>query len=448
MCSETAIAGALSALLAAFSLRRNLTTLFNPPPSNFTSIDGLRAISILLVIAFHVVWLRGEYVGPAAWTAIVSDPALSILLRGDLGVDVFFVISGFLIAHLLITEYRTRGTISIRQFYVKRAVRLLPAYFFVLTIVWVLKILDGQACETLWANVLFINNFVSAERQCMPWSWSLAVEVHFYIAFPFALLLLYRLQRSQLTCLFLILLVGVAVRGVTNLQNNQHIPIVAEPWVDLDQYIEAFNVYDKTYTRFGALVCGVIAAYLYHNNGAVDYLERSRVEAFTGFLLAAMCMMVIVVPLVRAPDTHWMPIAEFLYLALDRYIFSAAIAYLLLLSLCMHGPGRIIGTLLSSRIWYPIAQLSYSTYLVHVIVVTVCYRYFLNPMNLSYAAFLGDLLITIVLSLLAALVVYVSIERPMMSLRSRASDPSPVRATSMTSNRGLRAGLEGPPPIR
>ena len=161
-----------------------------------------------------------------------------------------------------------RRRISIRQFYVKRAVRLLPAYFFVLTIVWVLKILDGQACETLWANVLFINNFVSAERQCMPWSWSLAVEVHFYVAFPFVLLLLYRLQRSQVTCLFLILLVGVAVRGVTNLHSNQHIPIVAEPWVNLDQYIEAFNVYDKTYTRFGALVCGVIAADLYHNNGA------------------------------------------------------------------------------------------------------------------------------------------------------------------------------------
>ena len=436
--------GTMSVLSAAFSLHGNLTSLFDRPPANFKPVDGLRALSILLVVAFHVVWLRGEYIGPAAWTTIVSDPLLSIVLRGDLGVDVFFVISGFLIAHLLIVEYRAHGTISLRAFYLRRVFRLLPAYFFVLAIVWLLRAQEGWVCETIWANILYVNNFISAERQCMPWAWSLAVEEQFYTVFPLLLLLLYRLQRFRVRLLFLALMAGVLVRGVVNLSSNQHIPIVAEPWVDPAGYVESLNVYVKTYMRFGAILCGVIAAYLYHHHNAVDYLERSRPLAYVGLLLAGVCLIAIVVPRVRSPDAHWAPIAEVLYLALDRYLFSAAIAYLLLLSLCATGPGRVLGATLSARLWYPIAQLSYSTYLVHPIVITACYRYLLDPVPLSYPAMLRDLLVAVTISLLTSLVVYLAIERPILGLRSLVSAPSTPRAASTTPNGSQRAGLERP----
>jgi peptidoglycan/LPS O-acetylase OafA/YrhL len=420
--------GALSGPLAACSLRQNLTTLFSQPPSNFTSVDGLRAISILLVVAFHVVWLRGEYVGPAAWTTIISDPILSIVLRGDLGVDVFFVISGFLIAHILIVEHQETGTIALRTFYFRRAMRLLPAYFFVLAIVWVLRMQEGWVCETIWANILYVNNFISAERQCMPWAWSLAVEEQFYTVFPLVLLALYRLPRFRLSVLFLLLAAGVVVRGAVNLAADQHLPIVAEPWIDEASYIESFNIYGKTYMRFGAILCGVIAAYLYHHHNAIQYLERSRLRAAVGLLLAFSWLIVVVVPPVRTPDPHWTPTTAFWYLTLDRYLFSAAIAYLLLISLCSAGPGRVLGAALSARLWYPIAQLSYSTYLVHLIAITACYRYLLNPAELSYPAMLWDLLVCLAASLLAALVVYLAIERPFMGLRALLRGASSHRA--------------------
>jgi peptidoglycan/LPS O-acetylase OafA/YrhL len=417
-------AGALSGLLAACSPRKNLTTLVSQPPSNFTSVDGLRAISILLVVAFHVVWLRGEYVGPATWTTIISDPVLSIVLRGDLGVDVFFVISGFLIAHILMVEHQKTGTIALRTFYLRRAIRLLPAYFFVLATVWVLRMQEGWVCDTIWANILYVNNFISAERQCMPWAWSLAVEEQFYTVFPLALLGLYRLQRCRLNVLFLLLIAGIVVRGAVNLATNQHLPIVAEPWIDEASYIESFNIYGKTYMRFGAILCGVIAAYLHYHTNVIHYLEHSRLRASVGLLLAISCLVVVVVPPVRTPGTLWVPLAEFVYLTLDRYLFSAAIAYLLLLSLCSTGPGRVLGAILSARPWYPIAQLSYSTYLVHLIAITACYRYLLNPVELSYPAMLWDLLVCVAVSLLASLVVYLAIERPFMGLRALAAAPS------------------------
>jgi peptidoglycan/LPS O-acetylase OafA/YrhL len=423
-------AGALTQFLAACSPRNNLATLFSRPPSNFRPVDGLRAISILLVVAFHVVWLRGEYVGPAAWTAIIADPVLSIVLRGDLGVDVFFVISGFLISHILIVEHKMSGTLGLRAFYLRRAIRLLPAYFFVLAIVWVLRMQEGWVCETIWANILYVNNFISAERQCMPWAWSLAVEEQFYTVFPLVLLALYRLPRFRLSVLFLLMIAGVVVRGAVNLATNQHLPIVAEPWIDEASYIESFNVYGKTYMRFGAILCGVIAAYLYHYNSAVPYLERSRLRASVGLLLAISCLVVVVVPPVRTPSSGWVPLAELVYLTLDRYAFSAAIAYLLLLGLCSTGPGRVLGAVLSARPWYPVAQLSYSTYLVHLIAITACYRYLLNPTDLSYLAMLWALLVCVAVSLLASLVVYLAIERPFMGLRSWVAARSPPRASA------------------
>jgi peptidoglycan/LPS O-acetylase OafA/YrhL len=413
--------------VAACSPRNTFASLFSRPPSNFRPVDGLRAISILLVVAFHVVWLRGEYVGPAAWTAIISDPVLAIVLRGDLGVDVFFVISGFLISHILMVEHQQTGTLALRTFYLRRAIRLLPAYFFVLAVVWALRMQEGWVCETLWANILYVNNFISAERQCMPWAWSLAVEEQFYTDFPLALLVLYRLPRFRVSVLFLLLAVGVVVRGAVNLATNQHLPIVAEPWIDEASYIESFNIYGTTYMRFGAILCGVIAAYLYHHTNVIHHLERSRLKATAGLLLAMICLLVVVAPPVRTPDPRWTPTTAFWYLTLDRYLFSAAIAYLLLLSLCSTGPGRILGAVLSARLWYPIAQLSYSTYLVHLIAITACYRYLLNPVALSYSAMLWDLLVCVAVSLLTALVVYLAIERPFMGLRALVHGANPHR---------------------
>jgi peptidoglycan/LPS O-acetylase OafA/YrhL len=409
-------ARALSVLTTAFSPRRNLKTLLERPPAHFTTVDGLRAISILLVVAFHAIWLRGEYVEPAAWRTIVSDPVLSIVLRGDLGVDVFFVISGFLIAHLLIVEHRASGSIAFKRFYSRRAARLLPAYFFVLAIVWTLRMQEGWVCDTIWANILYVNNFISAERQCMPWAWSLAVEEQFYTAFPILLLWLYRLRRHRVSLLFLALIAGVMVRGVVTVFSGQGIPIVAEPWVDQAIYVETLNIYTKTYMRFGAILCGVIAAYLYHDNDAVGYLQRSRLGASVGLLLATACLIVVVVPRVRSPEAQWEPAIAVLYLTLDRYLFAAAIAYLLLLSFCSAGPGRALGAVLSAPLWYPLAQVSYSVYLVHPIVIVACYRYLLDPLELSYAAILRDLLVSFALSLLVSLGVYLAIERPIMGL--------------------------------
>jgi peptidoglycan/LPS O-acetylase OafA/YrhL len=424
----------LPALLTAFSPRRNLAALLTRPSGTFTSIDGFRAVAMLSVVGFHVVWLRGEYVDLAAWHTIVNDPFLALGLRGDLGVDVFFVISGFLISHLLIVEYKESGTISLPRFYFRRAIRLLPAYYVILGIVWVLQAQEGFACDTLWANVLYVNNFISAERQCMPWAWSLAVEEQFYIVFPLMLLLLYCApRRYQLGMLLLVLAIGAVIRGVVNITTNQQIPIISEPWVDQAGFISSINVYVKPYMRYGAILCGVIVAYLCHYHDAVARLERSKKMPTIGLIVAAIGIIIVVAPPVRSPETHWPSFVAWLYLTLDRIVFSAAIGYIVLLSLCSTGPGRPLNAVFSAPFWYPITQLAYSTYLVHLIVITGCYRYVLDPTPLSPLAVLGAFVVCASLSMLTALVVYLTIERPGMALRSLLSARPATRATPSVS---------------
>jgi peptidoglycan/LPS O-acetylase OafA/YrhL len=101
-------------------------------------------------------------------------------------VDVFFVISGFIISHILMREHKATGRLDLKHFYLRRAIRLFPAYYVALGLYGVL---DPLPLKNVWANLLYVNNFLPIEQQFMGWAWSLAIEEQFYIVFPIALLL-------------------------------------------------------------------------------------------------------------------------------------------------------------------------------------------------------------------------------------------------------------------
>ena len=110
-----------------FDLRRNWKALTERPAFHDPVVDGVRAIAILWVMSYHLVLFHlgsftAEAVGiaTARWTQWTS--------RGDMGVDLFFVISGYLIGTILLTEYRKSGTLQIKRFYIRRFLRLIPVY--------------------------------------------------------------------------------------------------------------------------------------------------------------------------------------------------------------------------------------------------------------------------------------------------------------------------------
>jgi peptidoglycan/LPS O-acetylase OafA/YrhL len=165
--------------------------------SRIPSLDGARAISIGLVIVAHLDLVR--YV-PGLWR----------LDTGNLGVRVFFVISGFIITTLLLAERRRLGSVSLRNFYRRRVFRILPAYYVFLAIVMLISpILDGQATwAKVWPAAIFLVDYVNVPL-VVGHTWSLAVEEQFYLLWPTLFLL--GLRRSYVGCIA-ILFVSPAFR--------------------------------------------------------------------------------------------------------------------------------------------------------------------------------------------------------------------------------------------
>lgn len=141
----------------------------------FAALDGLRAISVLLVLAYHV--------GEPVWH----------WLSGALGVAIFFVISGFIITTMALREEERDGAVSLRAFYVRRACRILPLYFVVLAIYVVLGGLlnyhDGRVgiAHSLPYYLTFLNDFspyILQPNTPFTISWTLGVEEKFYLLWP------------------------------------------------------------------------------------------------------------------------------------------------------------------------------------------------------------------------------------------------------------------------
>jgi peptidoglycan/LPS O-acetylase OafA/YrhL len=139
------------------------------------SLDGLRAISILLVVTGHMAESRS--------TGTSRDIAGAF---ANLGVQIFFVISGYLITKLLLVEGKNTGTVNLRQFYLRRAYRILPAAtFFMLPVFLIFH------HELRWyhaaAAMLYLANFDFAHPWFLGHLWSLSVEEQFYLLWPGAL---------------------------------------------------------------------------------------------------------------------------------------------------------------------------------------------------------------------------------------------------------------------
>jgi peptidoglycan/LPS O-acetylase OafA/YrhL len=157
-------------------------------PAHLPQLDGLRTVAVTLVLVYH----------------IARTQELSWLPGGFVGVDLFFVLSGFLITSLLLREHRTSGRIDLKRFYVRRLWRLYPALILVSAVAAVVFAFfpgtfgmeAASPVEALVALVYGMSWWSGLEIEGGPYllglTWSLSVEEHFYLLWPVALLVLLR----------------------------------------------------------------------------------------------------------------------------------------------------------------------------------------------------------------------------------------------------------------
>lgn len=293
-------------------------------PGRIPSLDGLRAISILLVVVGHAI-------SPKAF------PALFTLFGhlGNYGVRIFFLISGFLITTLLLKEYDKTGHVSLKNFYIRRSLRIFPAfYLYVITIV-ILSVLGmvmlykGDLLHTL----TYTMNYHMKRSWYLNHIWSLSVEEQFYLLWP-AVILLTRPRTALRVALWVILLAPV-IRLVMAFVFD------ASPTA-LMRHFQAVS---------DALATGCLLAGFYNWLGRQEWYMRFSAKSWVplagGFLLAASGAGYLVHPLLF-------------------YIPGQSIANLggiLLIDHAIRHPGQWFGRLMN---WKPLAYIgmwSYSIYL-------------------------------------------------------------------------------------
>lgn len=184
------------------------------------ALDGVRGVAILGVLAFHTHHLFG-------W---------SLLKGGNAGVDIFFVLSGFLITALLLEEWEQAGAISLKSFYWRRALRLVPALLILLTVLYFLSDILFKATEAddtrrgmpiafLYASDVALA-FFNIRLGALQHTWSLAMEEHFYLIWPLLLLgaLKLGIGRKKLVVITLLLAFASAFHRAT-LQQFGALPV-------------------------------------------------------------------------------------------------------------------------------------------------------------------------------------------------------------------------------
>jgi peptidoglycan/LPS O-acetylase OafA/YrhL len=407
----------------------SLTSLTHRRESNVPVIDGIRAIAILWVIFFHA-WIIQVLDMPDFIMGIFNYPWLNWVDRGDLGVDLFFVISGFLIGTIIFKEIRESGTFIFRQFYFRRYLRLTPVYIFAILLNMLLT--GNTNFGAYWSNILYINNYIPGSE--MIWTWSLAMEEQFYIVAPILLLLLFPLFRNKLYffALFTLLALGinayyVFVKMGVSIPYNVSFPTPA--WFDW------FNHYYRaSHLRFVGLLAGVAAAYVhvYKADSMRSFFQQKAGLVKAMFVVAIAGVLFIAF----TPLGEWTVAPHSVFYALpdvvgklfevgNKAFFSYAIAFIILE--CLYDSSRWMNPLkrlLSWKGFYPIAQLSYSAFLFHVMFMFWAFPKLFAMWNGTMsetALFFVRYGIGVIGTLAMAVLMYYFIEQPFMRLRKRVT---------------------------
>ncbi|GLY19188.1 hypothetical protein Kisp01_62020 [Kineosporia sp. NBRC 101677] len=341
------------------------------------ALDGLRAIAVLAVMAFHT--------SPAAH-------------GGFLGVDVFFVISGYLITALLLREWDRTGRIDLRSFYLRRALRLLPPLLFMLVVSLPVVLTLARDQFTLnpvvaLASVLFYvanwaNVWVNGGTGIWTHTWSLSIEEQFYLIWP-VLLIAVLARRRKAPAAALAVLVGV---------------VVVARWISAGNSESTLWLYYATTSHCDGLLLGaLLAVLLQRREGLAGTRVRSEVVAWAGVLgLAALFATSRIEPSVTY---QWrLPLAA---------LFSALVVH----HLVTQKDGPMV-SLLSVRPLVVIGTLSYGLYLYH-------FPVFMTVQNRGFSHLVQHLL---ELSLTVALTVFswFLVEKPALRLKDRLPAPAPA----------------------
>jgi peptidoglycan/LPS O-acetylase OafA/YrhL len=366
----------------------SIAELLHPPPSQIPFLDGLRSIAVLLVISAHLSGRFAEAHGPNLYSR------LPFVANGWVGVDLFFVLSGFFIGGQLWKELRDRGTIDVIRFVLRRGFRIWPLYFFTFFCIFTYYLIAGHgssASEYGWTDLIFISNF--HDRGLILGGWSLCTEEQFYIVTPLALFFCARHVRSVrkyrswlwgmlLLVLLLRTIVWVHVTGGHIFRHDHFL---------FDQ------IYESSLTHCDGLIMGMIIANLWVMR------EKPAFRIATPGILVAVAVALMIA-------LH----------QIQKEIFDFTVLALLFGSIAWFGLQRRV-SIFNSKVFYWISRLSFGMYLNHQYMCPWIVRVLLSRLPFSsqlpaLTNIMGFALVTL-FSAAIALLTFCGVEYPFLQMR-------------------------------
>ena len=352
------------------------------------SIDSLRALAVLAVIIYHV--------------------DVNYLPGGFLGVDLFFVLSGYLISSLIIKEYKKTGSVNLYNFYIRRARRLLPAVYFMITVGLVVMVLFnevllrkshldaifGYIYSSNWWYIFHKLDYFDSFGAQSPFKhlWSLAIEEQFYMIFPLLFLLVNRKKKSK--------------DGTYKLNKNFLYVVLGLIIVSLIAHIILFDInnisriYFGTDTRAFSLLVGVVGAILYPMERLHAKVTLQQNMVYSVVSLVSIATLITVMIYTSEYNT---------LLYRGGFLLVAILGLIVIIS--SGKQHTLMSRLLSFKPVVFIGKISYSLYLWHfpVLVLTTPVSEIGNP-NIFFV------ILRIVLTFAVAIVSYVFVETPIRKL--------------------------------
>jgi peptidoglycan/LPS O-acetylase OafA/YrhL len=214
------------------------------PRQRLPQLDVLRCIAVLLVFGAHPAFKWPDGAHPILPAQVWFD-------IGRSGVDLFFVLSGFLVAGLLFSDYRAHGRLHLKSFFARRGLRIWPAYYLYVAYLCILLTRFGAPSSDFLPFLLHFQNYTPAHVTYAPHLWSLAVEEHFYLLLPVVLVLTVRHWSLRgFAAAAAGVIVASAVLRVLLLPAGRSEPV-------------------ETHYRLDGLTIGVFLAYVYHFHDAL-----------------------------------------------------------------------------------------------------------------------------------------------------------------------------------
>ncbi|KAJ5075091.1 o-acyltransferase [Anaeramoeba ignava] len=451
---------------SAFNPIRNFKSIFSRPSRNhIQAFDGIRALASYWIFAYHTIvfllWLSEHGI----LSRVLPNPILKIILMGDSSVDIFFILSGFLVYSRFLSELKgnTIQNLDLRirlryltNFLIRRFLRLYPLiYFFIL-----LKILELVALNDLKAGIpqilltMFFLNDVIAGNEYTPvgHSWSVATEMKTYFILLYIKNQMMKTGKDSTKLLIKIFVIALIVytTGVIFAPKFHKYPLYTEIWTEelctlfhfqpetgnfilehpetlAEDNFRRFLLYFGFHSRLPLIIIGCFAAFIQYRTSFPEKCQKSKPFRLMILLIG----LILFSSLFILKTTHYMSniqienitIIQQIIIRLfsfNRIINSIGASLLILLIINKAGIfGNFFNYFLSLKIWIPFSNLSYSLYLTQVVPIFLLEMDLIKKFGFDWIDTRNSFLLILKATLVVypiSIITFLLIEKPMINL--------------------------------